>query len=71
MEECQAAFRELKRLLVDSMVMVHWDGKKDTRLYVDHGPAGLGATVAQNHAKEGESRQLEGSALQQQVPDST
>ena len=30
--ECKAVLQELKMLLVDSMVMVHWDVKMDTRL---------------------------------------
>ena len=53
-EECKGAFEELKQLLVASTVMVHWDVEKATRIYVDHGPAGVAGTVAQNHAGPGE-----------------
>ena len=52
--ECQEAFQELKELICASTVAVHWDPNKKTWLYVDHGPEGLGGTVAQDHGKPGE-----------------
>ena len=52
--ECQQSFERLKELLDISTVAVHWDPDKQTRVYVDHGPAGLGGTIAQNHAEPGD-----------------
>ena len=40
-EQCQAAFTELKELMMSRKVMAHYDPRRDTRLYVDEGPAGL------------------------------
>ena len=53
-KECEEAFQELKELITASTVAVHWDPAKETRLYVDHGPQGIGGTVAQNHSRPGE-----------------
>ena len=39
----------LKSLLNESTVMVNYDVSKPTRLYVDHGPCGVAATVAQGY----------------------
>ena len=52
--ECQQAFQELKELLNTSTVAVHWDPAKKTRIYVDHGPAGVGGTIAQDHGLAGD-----------------
>ena len=51
--ECQQSFEKLKELLTASTVAVHWDPAKKTRIYVDHGPAGLGGTIAQDHSEPG------------------
>ena len=48
-KECQQSFHEHKALLVESKVMVNFNTKRETRLYVDHGPTGVSATVAQKH----------------------
>ena len=48
-KQCQDSFVELKTLLCSDMVMANYEVKRDTRLYVDHGPEGLGATVAQKY----------------------
>jgi hypothetical protein len=37
-----------------STVAVHWDPAKKTRIYVDHSPAGVGGTIAQNHGLAGD-----------------
>ena len=54
--ECQQSFERLKELLDISTVAVHWDPDKQTRVYVDHGPAGLERTITQNHAEPGDKR---------------
>ena len=46
-DDCRASFEELKSLLSGSSVMVNYDVDRHTRLYVDHGPVGIAATVAQ------------------------
>ena len=51
--ECQRSFQELKELLLTSTVAVHWDPARKTRIYVDHGPAGVGGTIAQDHGRPG------------------
>ena len=48
-KQCQDSFVELKTLLCSDMVMANYEVGRDTRLYVDHGPEGLGATVAQKY----------------------
>ena len=45
-------FQELKQLIATRTVAVHWDPSKRTRLYLDHGPQGIGGTVAQDHSRE-------------------
>ena len=52
-EQCQAAFMELKELMMSGKVMAHYDPRRDTRLYVDEGPAGVAGTVAQKYEVEG------------------
>ena len=52
-KECEDAFQELKRLMMSGQVMAHYDPSRDTRLYVDEGPAGVAATVAQKYELEG------------------
>ena len=48
--DCQRSFEELKELLVSDSVMANYELDRKTRLYVDHGPNGVGSTVAQQHA---------------------
>ena len=50
---CEASFQELKALLCHDTVMAPYDPAKQTRVYVDHGPGGVAATVAQNHGQLG------------------
>ena len=38
---------------MSAKVMAHYDPARDTRLYVDEGPAGVAATVAQKYKLEG------------------
>ena len=52
-EECERSFQDLKKLLTSEKVLVPYDVARKTRLYVDHGPDGLGATVAQAHEVDG------------------
>ena len=52
-KQCDAAFLELKDLLMSGQVMAHYDPKRDTRLYVDEGPDGVAGTVAQKYLLEG------------------
>ena len=51
-DSCKKSFQELKNLLSDSSVMVNFDTGRHTRLYVDHGPGGVAATVAQRYEDE-------------------
>ena len=45
-KECERSFQELKEFLKSEKVIVNYDPKRKTRLYVDEGPEGLAATVA-------------------------
>ena len=54
-KKCQESFEELKSLLCSDTVMGNYDPDKATRIYVDHGPAGVASTVAQNHGENGTS----------------
>ena len=38
---------------MSGQVMAHYDLAKETRLYIDEGPAGVAGTVAQKHTVEG------------------
>lgn len=40
-EACDRSFKRLKEMLVSDMVLVSYDTKRATRLYVDHGPNGV------------------------------
>ena len=53
-QECEDSFKELKRLLCSDTVMVPYNPKRRTRIYVDHGPEGVAATVAQRYEVIGE-----------------
>jgi hypothetical protein len=48
-KECETSFKELKELLCSDTVMGNYELNKETRLYVDHGPAGVAGTIAQEH----------------------
>ena len=48
-QECQHSFDALKDLLCADTVLVSFDPSRATRLYVDHGPDGLGSTIAQKY----------------------
>ena len=52
-KECADSFEELKKLLVSDKVMAYYDPSRPTRLYVDEGPAGVAATVAQEYNVDG------------------
>jgi transposase InsO family protein len=52
-KDCEASFKEMKGLLVSDKVMASFDPERKTRLYVDEGPTGVAATVAQQHRVEG------------------
>ena len=51
-KQCQAAFQELKELMMSGKVMAHYDPANYTRLYVDEGPAGVAGTVTQKYNVE-------------------
>ena len=55
-EECQKAFQKLKNMLVADTVLVNYDTRRAPRLYVDHGPVGIGATVAQRYDVPGQTQ---------------
>lgn len=52
-QECEESFQRLKELLQEETTMTSYDPARDTRMYVDHGPKGVGATVAQNYGSGG------------------
>ena len=43
-------------MLVADTVLVNYDMRRATRLYVDHGPVGIGATVAQRFDVPGQTQ---------------
>ena len=55
--DCARSFKKLKDLLCSEQVMVNYDPKRKTRLYVDHGPGGLAASVCQLYNEIGETKQ--------------
>ena len=52
-QECEDAFQLMKEILSSDKVLASFDPEKETRVYVDHGPTGLGATLAQKHSAPG------------------
>ena len=52
-QECEDSFNELKRLLCSDTVMVPYNPKRKTRIYVDHGPEVVAAKVAQRYKNIG------------------
>ena len=48
-DKCQRAFIELKNRISHKTVLVPYEPNLPTRLYVDHGPAGIASTLAQDH----------------------
>ena len=55
-EECEQSFHRLKEMLISDTVLVAYDTKRVTRLYVDHGPDGLASTVGQRYDVAGERK---------------
>ena len=51
-KKCQDSFDKLKSLLCSDTVLANYDPKLETRLYVDHGPQGVGSTLAQLYDKK-------------------
>ena len=58
----QSSFDKLKELLMADTVLMNYEKDRPTRLYVDHGPKGVAATVAQGYKVEGQ-RQLQWRAV--------
>ena len=54
-KEFQRAFEELKKRISHKTVLVPYQPDLETRLYVDHGPAGIASTLAQNHGQDGKN----------------
>ena len=52
-DNCQQSFQQLKDLLCSDTVLANYETGRRTRLYVDHGPEGIAATVAQEHQVPG------------------
>ena len=46
-EKCQESFNSIKEALMGNQLMAAYDPKKATRVYVDRGPDGVAATLAQ------------------------
>jgi hypothetical protein len=63
-KECKESFNQLKDLLASDTILMNYDPKRETRLYVDHGPEGVAATVAQGYKVPGE-RKLQWRTLHQ------
>ena len=57
-KECGQSFEELKELLSSESVLANYEVGRKTRLYVDHGPQGVAATVAQLHAVRGSEEEV-------------
>ena len=52
-KECQESFKNIKKALSDESIMGHWVQGRDTELWVDRGPEGLGATLYQREPSTG------------------
>jgi len=48
-KEQQRSFEKIKGMLIIDLTLAHYDVKRKTRLYVYHGPAGLGTVLTQWH----------------------
>ena len=48
-KECDQSFLELKGLLCSRAVLANYEVGRKTRIYVDHGPQGVAATIAPLH----------------------
>ena len=48
-EKCDKSFKRLKEMLVSDRVLVSYNTKRSTQLYLEHGPNGVCATVAQRY----------------------
>ena len=53
---CQRSFEELKELLWSDTVMANYEVDRRTRVYVDHGPQGVAATLAQEYKVPGQAQ---------------
>ena len=51
-QDCRRSFEKLKSLLSSSSVIANFNISRHTRLYVDHGPEGVAAKVAQRYLDE-------------------
>ena len=51
-KECQSSFDKMKEMLRSDVVLGNYDPSKETRLYVDHGPKGVAATVTQREEED-------------------
>ena len=56
-EECRISFQKLKKLLCSEQVMMNYDPARETRVYVDHGPNGVAASVCQAYSESGQAKQ--------------
>ena len=57
-KECSAAFEELKKILLSSDVLVHYDVTKPVTLAVDASPYGIGAVIS-HVLEDGTERPIE------------
>ena len=55
-KEEKLAFENVKECLVEDLVLTHYEPNRKTRVYVDHGPKGLGAMLAQLYEVPGEPK---------------
>ena len=51
--KCEDSFNKIKKLISSDKVLANFDTKRKTRVYIDHGPSGVGATLAQLHTVDG------------------
>ena len=57
-DQCQKSFEELKGLLCSDTVMGNYEVGRKTRVYVDHGPDGVAATLAQEYILPDQSQHV-------------
>ena len=56
-EDCRRSFKKLKKLFSLELVMMNYDPARETRLYVDHGPNGVAASVCEAYSEPGQAKQ--------------
>ena len=56
-EACEKSFNTIKKIMSSNNVLANFDPNRKTRVYVDHGPLGLGATLAQLYEIEEEPKE--------------